>query len=93
MPGPRLLLLGPPLFERDGHSVELTSHKAIALLGYLAVAGMPVPRERLQALLWPESLPEAAQKNLRNHLWIVRQTLGDHVVRADGPRLALGPGV
>lgn len=89
--GVRLRLLGPPGLERDGVPASGVPAKAVALLAYLAVAGegQPQPRERVVDLLWRESLPEAARKNLRNVLWAVRRALGEEVVRVERDRLAL----
>ncbi|MBI4785471.1 MAG: AAA family ATPase [Chloroflexi bacterium] len=89
MSAPRFFFLGKPQFELDGQPVELTSAKAIALLGYLAVSREPQPRERLLGLLWAESSEEAARKNLRNTLWTIRKTLGDDVLNADDDHLAI----
>jgi predicted ATPase/DNA-binding SARP family transcriptional activator len=55
----RLQLLGTVQVERDGAPLRgFRSRKALAVLGYLAVQGQPVPRERLADLFWPD-LPEA----------------------------------
>lgn len=84
----RLHFLGVPLIERDGRPVELPA-KAVALLAYLASADGAVPRERALGLLWAESAEDAARKNLRNTLWIIRRELGEGVVLTEGDRLAL----
>ncbi len=81
--------LGPALFTRDDRPVELSVAKAVALLAYLAVRGTPQTRDHLTDLLWPDSLPDAARKNLRNTLWTIRKTLGDDVLQSDADRLAL----
>jgi DNA-binding SARP family transcriptional activator/ATP/maltotriose-dependent transcriptional regulator MalT len=76
----RLLFLGPVQLMRDGQPVELSAAKAIALLAYLASQDQPQTREHVTDLLWPESLPDAARKNLRNTLWAVRKALGEEVL-------------
>ena len=76
----RLLFLGPVQLMRDGQPVELSAAKAIALLAYLASKDQPQTREHVTDLLWPESLPDAARKNLRNTLWAVRKALGEGVL-------------
>ncbi len=83
-----LSLLGRP--RVSGETADLPA-KAIALLGYLAIADEAQPRERILGLLWGESTEEAARKNLRNALWAVRKSVGDTGVVAVGDRLALGP--
>ncbi|MCB8959116.1 MAG: AAA family ATPase [Ardenticatenales bacterium] len=67
--------------------------KAIGLLAYLAVTEAPQTRDHLVDLFWPDSLPEAARKNLRNTLWAIRKGLGDEVLQTDAERLALADGV
>ncbi|RME99858.1 MAG: hypothetical protein D6768_14165, partial [Chloroflexi bacterium] len=82
-------LLGSPRFERDGQPLALKSSKAVALLAYLGICNTPQPREQLIALLWPDSLPDAARKNLRNTLWALRKTLGDDLLHTDADQLSL----
>jgi DNA-binding SARP family transcriptional activator len=84
----RLRLLGPPLIDCNEQPVTLTAAKALALLTYLAAQPQPQSRERLLALLWPESSEEAARKNLRNTLWQIRTALGDAVIQGE-QRLAI----
>ena len=76
----QLLFLGPVHFVRDDQDIELNIGKVQALLAYLAATGAPQTREHLLELLWAESHPEAARKNLRNSLWRMRQKMGDDVL-------------
>src|SRR5919206_4944857 len=85
----RLNFLGPPRFERDGAPVRIMQAKGIALLLYLAVTRNAQPRERLVDLLWPESLPQAARKNMRNTLWALGEALGADVLEQEGASLRL----
>jgi DNA-binding SARP family transcriptional activator len=85
----RLCVLGTPHFEVDGRRAALPVAKSVALLGCLALAQHQEPRERLMALLWPESEAEAARKNLRNTLWTIRRALGERAVVAEGDGLGL----
>ncbi|MEZ4863414.1 MAG: BTAD domain-containing putative transcriptional regulator [Caldilineaceae bacterium] len=89
----QLAILGPLQIHRDHQAVELTIHKMQALLAYLALQRTPPPREQILALLWAESHPEAARKNLRNRLWQLRQLLGEEVVVTEGDRIGLAPTV
>lgn len=73
----RIFLLGPAQFIHDDQPVELTNAKVVALLAYLATTGTSQTRDHLTDLLWPESLPDAARKNLRNTLWTIRKALGN----------------
>jgi len=88
-----LSFLGPAQFTRDDQPVELTAAKAIGLLAYLALTGAPQTRDHLVDLFWPDSLPDAARKNLRNTLWTIRKELGDDVLRTDVDRLSLADAV
>jgi DNA-binding SARP family transcriptional activator/tetratricopeptide (TPR) repeat protein len=89
----KFTLLGVPRFERNNQPIELKSTKAIALLGYLAVTGNPHSRDHLIDLLWPDSLPDAARKNLRNTLWAIRKSFGDDLLQGDADRMTLSDGV
>jgi hypothetical protein len=42
-----IYLSGIPCIERDGRAVALERHKALALLAYLAVTGVPHRRDAL----------------------------------------------
>ncbi|MDZ4720190.1 MAG: hypothetical protein SH847_17190 [Roseiflexaceae bacterium] len=82
-----------PRFVRDGSTMALVRAKAIALLLYLAVTRMPQTCERVIDPLWPESLPQAARKNMHNTLWAIGEALGDGVLEQDGAVWYLAPGV
>ena len=68
MPELSLFVLGNPRLERDGQTVELERHKALALLIYLAVTGGPHRRDALAALFWPELDQTRARAALRRTL-------------------------
>jgi len=51
---------------RDDRSVAPGAARAVALPACLAVRGTPQTRQHLADLLWPDGLPDAARKNLRN---------------------------
>ena len=80
-------------FSRDSQVVELNIGKVQALLAYLAISGTPQTREHLIDLLWPESHPDAARKNLRNSLWRLRQKLGEEVVITEDELVLLSSSV
>jgi DNA-binding SARP family transcriptional activator/tetratricopeptide (TPR) repeat protein len=66
-----LRFLGTVQVERAGERVRgFRSRKALALLGYLAVRGQPVPRERLADLFWDDS-PEA--RGRANLSWVLNR--------------------
>jgi len=74
----RINILGQiDIIHTDGRAVRAKlPKKAKALLAYLAIAGQPVPRERLADLLWPYQGHEQARHSLRNCLLEVRKGLG-----------------
>ncbi|MCB0132222.1 MAG: AAA family ATPase, partial [Caldilineaceae bacterium] len=89
----RLSFLGPARITVAARDAELTSGKGLALLAYLAGTGAPQTRDHLCDLLWAESHPDAARKNLRNTLWRVRQTVGEDAVITHDDMLLLAGSV
>jgi Tol biopolymer transport system component/DNA-binding SARP family transcriptional activator len=85
----QLCLLGEiRLVSSDGAAIEavLRQPKRLALLAYLAA---PAPgtwhrRDMLLALFWPELDTAHARTSLRNALYVLRQHLGDGVLRTRG---------
>lgn len=76
------------LTAENGADVDalLRQPKRLALLAYLA---SPAPgtwhrRDMLLALFWPELDTAHARTSLRNSLYVLRQTLGDEVIRNRG---------
>lgn len=80
-------LLGQFAVECDDRPVALDSHQARVLFAYLVThADVPLSREYLASLIWPESSSENARSNLRHALWRIRSALGCRD-SADGGRL------
>ena len=73
----RVAVLGSPEVFHDGSRLTFALRKAQALLLYLAVEGGMHPREKLAALLWPDSESHAARAGLRNALALLRNLLAD----------------
>ena len=66
--------------------------RRLALLAFLSLArGRPVTRDKVIALLWPESTTDRARAQLSDDLYILRSALGDDVIRSNGDELALNP--
>ncbi|UXC37800.1 tetratricopeptide repeat protein [Cupriavidus gilardii] len=82
---------GFTLSSPDGTPLPLSARKARAVLAYLALAdGRPQPRDKLAALLWPDSHAEQARTSLRQALSAVRRAVeGYPVVLSDADRVAL----
>jgi len=65
-------LMGPPFLRLHGQPVRVDTRKAIALLAYLAMEGGEQPRDRVAALLWPESNRQRSLGALRRTLAALR---------------------
>jgi TolB-like protein/DNA-binding SARP family transcriptional activator/Flp pilus assembly protein TadD len=75
--GLRIRLLGPVTIAIDGRPVAVTSKKARALVGYLALReGTAVARSVLTGLLWGERSEGQARASLRQTLSELRGALG-----------------
>lgn len=72
----------------DGTDTDavLRQPKRLAVLGFLAcpAPGTRHRRDLLLALFWPELDTAHARTSLRNALYVLRQTLGDDVIRSTG---------
>jgi adenylate cyclase len=87
-----LKLLGGPSVSRSGTVVSgrAVQGRRLALIATLAAArGRPVTRDKIIALLWPESPTDRARRQLSDTLYILRTRLGDDVIQATGDDLAL----
>jgi len=92
----RLRVLGGFALEgpSDGAAPPLPQRRAEAVLAVLAVCGeVGCTRERLLALLWPESDEARSRHGLRDALHFIRQALGAEAIRASGDLLRLDPAV
>jgi DNA-binding SARP family transcriptional activator len=69
--------LGSPQAFYGGRPLKFATRKALALLAYLVVEAGLQPREKLMALLWPESPTHLAQSALRNTLARLKAALRD----------------
>ncbi len=84
-------LFGPPCFFYRDREVLFPSRKVLALFCYLLVEGR-VSREKAAGLLWSERNEEAAHKNLRNALYLLKKTLPDGLVLSDRQWISLTSG-
>ena len=84
-------LLGAFDLRADGATLPpLESARARSLLAHLLLhRGTATPRERLAALLWPESTDARARTNLRHVLHTLRRALPDDRVGGDDEHPAL----
>lgn len=72
-----LKLLGRPVLRRGGVEVAFPTKKALALLAYLVVERGLQTREKLAALLWPDSDETHARGALRYTLTNLKSRLGN----------------
>ncbi len=84
-----LLLLGPPEVRLGAQLLAFPTRKTLALLAYLALEPGPQPRERLAAMLWPESSVERSFGSLRNTLNHLLTTWRKASGQEDHPYLAI----
>lgn len=87
-----LKLLGTAKLESAGQPVRgRASHRR--RLGLLALLAVPPARsstrERLVAVLWPDSAPDAGRHLLAESLYVLRRELGEGAIQAAGEDLAL----
>jgi DNA-binding SARP family transcriptional activator/predicted ATPase len=87
--GLRVELLGPPRVTVDGEPLRVDTRKAIAVLAVLALDG-PTSRERLAALLWPDSDDRRARGALRRTLSVLLAALDGRWVTAGRQDVTLG---
>ena len=90
----RLKTLGGLTISRGGLPVEGAGaqRRRLALLALLAAAGeRGLTREKILSLLWPESDPERARKNLAQAVYALRRDLGGDEVILGTSELRLHP--
>lgn len=87
--GLEIRLLGPPEVFHGGVPVKFAARKALALFVYLAAETCAHPREKLQAIFWPESESRKAQSSLRSTLARIKDALSsvDEPLKMDGDRV------
>jgi TolB-like protein/DNA-binding SARP family transcriptional activator/Flp pilus assembly protein TadD len=88
----RLLALGGLVLERDGAPLDdvVRNRKALALLAALAVHG-GLGRERITALLWPESDADRAKGSLNQAVHMLRRRLAEPELFLGTAELRLNP--
>lgn len=87
-----LKVLGGIALESDGAPLRgrIVQRRRLALLAILAAARTrPISRDRLVALLWPESRDDQARALLSDSLYVIRKALGDDVLLNSGDDLSL----
>ena len=92
----RLTTFGGLVLQQDGqlHTGPAGQRRRLALLAIVAAAGRRgVSRDKLLAILWPDSEPEAARHSLYQALHAIRRSLGGDEVFLGSATLQLNPGL
>ena len=85
----KLTLFGTPQTILDQHNLTASlAGRPLARRAYLAVTGQPQERHQVADLLWLDVTETAAQRNLRNALYLLRQAVSDYLL-TDRQRMAL----
>ncbi len=84
-----LALLGTPAIQYANRPIVFPTRKALALLVYLSVEGGTHSREKIAALLWPESDTNQARTTLRSTLALLRAALGESATQLIATRDSL----
>jgi TolB-like protein len=93
LPKSQLRLLGPLSLAIDGRELHQLPRKADALLALLALQpGRPIDRETVADFLWTDRGPEQARHSLRQTLLVLRRSVGDELILAEGNSLVIPPG-
>ena len=90
----RLNTFGGLVLQQDGqlHTGPAAQRRRLALLAIVAAAGRRgVSRDKLIAILWPDSDPEAARHSLYQALHAIRRSLGSDEVFLGSATLQLNP--
>lgn len=85
-------LLGKFEIRLDNQPIEIHSRPAQALLAYLMLnAETSYRREKIAALLWPDSDEVSARSNLRQALWRLRKAVGEGYFRTNKISVGFNP--
>ena len=92
----RLRTFGAVYLERDGTPLGAahSQRRRLALLAFLAATEKaPIAREKLIALLWPESDESSGRHSLSQLLYALRHDLGADALVVDSETVRLNPDV
>jgi len=89
----RLSLLGTASLERDRKRVggRAGQRHRLALLAAIGTKPAGLSRDRLIALLWPETDAEKARHLLSHSIYLLRQALGEDAIVLEGDAVRLHP--
>ncbi|MEO8621150.1 MAG: hypothetical protein ABI625_08795 [bacterium] len=87
-----LRLLGSVSVQKDGQPLagKAAQRRRVGLLAILALSpGRAATRDRIVGLLWADSSPDAARRNLSEAVYNLRRSLGDDILESTGDQLVL----
>ncbi len=88
----RLRALGGLVLESDSINIPVSARQRRRLTLLVILAGKRgITRDRLHALLWPESTEESARHALDQLLYATRRDLSKDVISSEGGQLRLNP--
>src|SRR5579859_1419758 len=76
-------LLGAPVLERHQQPLAISRRKSRALIYYVAEQTVPVRRDQVLALFWPDLERAAAQQTLRTTVHGLRKMIGAQLETID----------
>ena len=88
----KIYLLGSPMITIGDRQVEFDTRKALAMLAYLVVTGMPHQRDTLAALFWPENDQAGARAALRRTLSVLKAGLPGDSLHITREQIGMHPG-
>ena len=86
-----LYLLGSPYLERNGARIEFDTRKALAMLAYLIITGIPQQRDALATLFWPENDQPGARAALRRTLSVLKAGLSEGALTINREQIYIQP--
>jgi DNA-binding SARP family transcriptional activator len=89
----RLVALGSPrleIIDDEGRQRTVGPGKPLALVAYLALSPRrTATRDLLCDLLWGDRNPEQARPHLRQTLWLIKNQIGESIIKTAGDSLML----
>ena len=89
----RIEILGSPRVLLNGTPVNISRKRVRAILFYLAGENKSVPRTTLAWMLWPDTSPQTASRNLSIHVSYLKKSLGENALEQSQGALSLGKNV
>ncbi len=89
----RIEILGSPRILLDSVPVNISRKRVRAILFYLTGENKSVPRTTLAWMLWPDTSPQVASRNLSIHISYLKKALGNDVLEQSQGAISLNKSV